>query len=134
MADDLQTEIHDMLNHHSQWGGHDFNVAQGLLWLGILASGFGSLAAGGVISLPRPLSAAIAAIPGLVLLLDKTFKHSARSSWHAMYGARLRILNRRLRDEQANPADVSSELGRLEIEMENLFPPLDPGLLRKREP
>jgi hypothetical protein len=133
MTDDLRTEIRNLLDEHAHWQGHDFNVAQGLLWLGIIASAIGSLAAGGVIPLHKAVTAVIAALPGVVLLIDKTFKHSARSAWHAVYGTRLRVLDRRLRDEQAEVKDVAVDLGKLETEMQNLFPPLDPGLLSKKE-
>ena len=85
MADDIQTEIQNMLDHHARWGGHDFNVAQALLWFGIIASVISSLSAGGVIPIPKIVATLIAALPGAVLLIDKTFKHSGRSAWHALY-------------------------------------------------
>ena len=133
MANDLESEIQGGLEEHGKWQSHDFVTAQVLLWCAIGATVFGGLIAGGVIELPyKWLSALIASIPGAVLMVDRTFKYAARSAWHAIYSVRLRDLNRQLRDQGVPRGEVAKSLGVLDLEMEKLFPPLDPGLLKER--
>lgn len=133
MAEDLEAEITEALAEHARWQSHDFVFAQVLLWLGITASAISALYAAGVVDMWKWLGAVIAAIPGVVIVVDKTFKYSARSSWHAMYGASLRALKRDLRDRGVTRAEVADRLNKLELEMEKLFPPLDSGMLGKSQ-
>jgi hypothetical protein len=129
---DIRTEIEADLKSHRHWQQHDFNFAQLILWIAIVASTFAAITAAGALPLPKWLAAIVAALPGAVLVIDRTFKHGARSSWHALYAARLRGLNHGLRDRGVSVAEASKQLDELEVEMQKLFPSLDPGLLREK--
>jgi hypothetical protein len=108
-----------------------------VLWAGILASVVASLHAAGALWHPdwltpawaKFLAAAIAGVPALAIMIDKTFKWSARSAWRALYELHLRALLRTMRDRQGSLSDVSQSLDALELEMHNTFPPLDASVL-----
>ena len=134
---DLRAEIQTKESEHRKWESSDFVRAQLTLWIGILTSIAASLNATGVI--PRPgcvsekaaalIAAVIAAIPAGVIVVDKTFKWSARSSWHRLYGIRLRMLLRSMDFGGVDAAMTSEKLGKVELEMHNTFPALDAGAL-----
>lgn len=138
-ASDLHTYIENSLIEHRRWESSDFVRAQCFLWLGILASIVASLNATGVI--PRPhwlaedsaklFSAIVAAIPAAVIVIDKTFKWSARSSWHALFGIRLRAVLRGMDHRGLDITKASEEVDRIELDMHNTFPALDGSALVK---
>lgn len=127
------SELKDKESHHSKWQDKDFSKAQKVLWIGILASVIAALHAAGALTRPdwldpswaKFLAAAVAGTPALAIMVDKTFKWGARSSWHALFAIRLRKLIRSVRDQEVSPVEVSKSLGDLEVEMHNAFPPLD---------
>jgi hypothetical protein len=125
----LQDELALSEKAHMRHQAWDFRKAQILLWLGILASVTASLTAAGAFDLEAWQSAVIAAIPAAAIIVDKTFKYAARSSWHALYAVKLRGLRRLLRDQKKEAEQVSEWLDALETEMHNLFPPLDGSAL-----
>ena len=131
----LLDEIEQDIDHHTKWEGRDFSSAQIFLWIGIVASVAASLHAAGAFAIDNKLCGAVlAAIPGVVLIIDKTFKFAARASWHALYRASLKSLFRKLRNESAPINTVSAERSKLEFEMEKMFPPLDSGSLTGKKP
>ncbi len=133
MADDLELEIEKDLKKHARWQSHDFIVAQALMWMGIITSAVSALQAAGVMAMPNWAGAVFATIPGIVIVVDKTFKYSARSSWHAIYCTSLRALRRDLRDRGVSKADTADRYNKLEVEMAKLFPPLDSSNLGKSQ-
>ena len=130
----LLQELEADIIHHEKWEGRDFGWAQVFVWIGIVTSIVASLHAAGAFTIDKIYGAVIAAIPGAVLVIDKTFKFAARASWHALYRASLKALFRRLRDESAPVGTVSAERSKLEVEMERMFPPLDSGALGSKKP
>lgn len=66
-----------------------------------------SVAAG---SFPKELNAALAALPGIILLVTTTFKFEARSGWwwDKYYG--LDALYRELKYEAASESDISKKM------------------------
>lgn len=126
----LISEIIQDIDHHKKWEGRDFSWAQIFVWIGIIASVAASLNATGVLPITDKLySAVLAVIPGAVLIVEKTFRFSARASWHALYRASLNGLYRKMRDEGISSGIVSVERSKLEFEMEKMFPTLDPNSL-----
>jgi hypothetical protein len=115
--------------HHKKWERRDFPLAQIFVWVGIVTSVAASLHAAGAFTLEKLSAAVLAAIPGAVLVVDRTFKFAARASWHAVYRASLKALYRKLRDEKATDASISPEKSKLKIEMEKMFPPVESSSL-----
>lgn len=125
MTQSLQDDLSAAVKEHARRQARDFAKAQGLLWLGILTSVTASLTAAKAFEMPASISAVIAAIPAAAIIIDKTFKYAARSSWHALYTVQIRVLQRELRDQNKSPEQVSEWLSALDLEMHNLFPPLE---------
>jgi hypothetical protein len=122
----LLKELETELDSHARWQGHDFVLAQTLLWIGIGASALSSLlVAMKLPNVPQWLAITLPALPGIALVVDKTFKYAARSAWHAIYGVRLKALLRELNYRAGTENDVSKLLDELQSEMQALFPPLD---------
>lgn len=124
-TNELRTELECEIRHHRKWEFREFLSAQVFLWIGIGASVASTLYASGVLDISRQLAAMIGAAPGVIIVIDKTFKFAARASWHAKYRASLNALLRRLRDEHTPASNVSQAFSKLEIDMEAVFPPLD---------
>jgi hypothetical protein len=127
VSNQLDAEIRKQIKKHERWRNFDFVCAHIQFWIAILASfAAGILAA---IDLPdkwgyKVLKIAVPAVPGFIILTEKTFNFVRRSSWHALYVVRLTALHRAMRDLGAPVADVSRSLCELEEEMENRWPQL----------
>ena len=124
-ANELRNELESLILHHRRWEFRDFLSAQVFVWIGIGASVASTLYASGVLDLGRQTAALVGAAPGVIIVVDKTFKFAARATWHAKYRASLNSLFRKLRDEHAPAPVVSQSFSKLEIDMEASFPPLD---------
>jgi hypothetical protein len=122
---ELRSELASQILHHRKWEFRDFLSAQVFVWIGIGASVASTLYASGVLDIGRQTAAMIGAAPGVIIVVDKTFKFAARASWHAKYRASLNGLFRKLRDEHLPASSVSQAFSKLEIDMEAIFPPLD---------
>ncbi|MBA5689161.1 hypothetical protein [Rugamonas apoptosis] len=126
---ELEDELKTLIAHHKKWEGRDFTWAQVFVWGGIIASGTSSIYGSGITEMGHFFAAVVGAIPGVLIVVDKTFKFSARASWHARYRAALNSLFRKLRDENSPVPPISQALSKLESEMERDFPPMDPEIL-----
>lgn len=122
---ELRIELESQILHHRKWEFREFLSAQVFVWMGIGASMASTLYASGVLDIGRQMAAMIGAAPGVIIVVDKTFKFAARASWHAKYRASLNSLFRKLRDEHLPASSVSQAFSKLEIDMEAIFPPLD---------
>jgi hypothetical protein len=74
--------------------------------------------------LPRAGLAVTTAVPGIVLLVNNTFKFNARAQWHFEKRRRLASLLR-LRQSGANattPAEVAEKWNRIDEEMDKAWP------------
>ena len=130
----LREELEKDIDHHWKWSGRDFAWAQIFIWLGIVASIAASLNAAKAFELCKLHGAILAAIPGAVLVVDRTFKFASRASWHSLYVAYLKALHRRIRDQGETEAIVSPDKSKLNIEMEKMFPPLDAAGIGAKKP
>ena len=124
-TNELRTELESEILHHRKWEFREFLSAQIFVWIGIGASVASTLYASGVLDITRHMAAMVGAAPGVIIVVDKTFKFAARASWHAKYRASLNGLFRKLRDENTPASSVSQAFSKLEVEMEAVFPPLD---------
>ena len=141
MEEDLLSELESQSKNHKMWYKYDFALAQTVLWLGIGASFLSSLATATKPILDKYwptegvtlVIAVLAAIPGLTILVDKTFKFATRSSWHGLFMIKIDSLVRGLRYSNRSIGDASADFSELEIQMHNLFPPLDSSSLLNPE-
>ncbi len=108
-----------------------FWVADGLLYASIVFSIAATLVVGND-WIERGYAAIIAAVPALVLSLERSFKLSARSDWHYKYFLRLLAISRRMRDEKMTAVDASRELTGLDMEMDQTFPQRDLTIASQR--
>ena len=131
LTTDLIGEIEQGIEHHARWYSRDFTLAQSILWIGILASAGSALIAAEVFDLEKWKGALIAAIPGVVIVVDKSFKFAARASWHSIFRTSLKGLRRDIRDNGMPHPEVAAKLSKLEEDMEKLFPSLDTGMMQK---
>jgi hypothetical protein len=119
-------------DERSRWKGHDFMWAQMLLWTAILSSFLASLHAAGAftdefeikgthVSL-KWLWALLAGLPALTLVIERTFRYTARHIWNATYEARFRSLQRDIQHRGKSEVSAVAELNELETEMTRTFP------------
>src|SRR5688572_3345509 len=108
MPQALESDLRKGVVYHLWWGRFDFLVSQLILWTGIVSSFLSALVAAGTVEFETKwLGPAIAALPGALILIDRSFKYGARSAWHSMYRVRLRGLILQLRDANAQRKEVA---------------------------
>src|SRR5262245_28627789 len=80
------------------------------LCIAVAASATATISVAADSSFPKELNAALAALPGIILLLTSTFKFEARSGWwwDKYYG--LDQLYRELKYEDASESDISKKM------------------------
>ncbi len=109
--------------HDNRWAARDFMTAQLFLWTAVISSfATAILAAGADPSMPKLLVPTLAAIPGAVIVIDKSFSFSRRASWHWEMAVKIDQLLNRAQFEGAKVEDISKDLGELRIAMEQKFP------------
>ncbi len=119
--DQLASKISRRLVQDDRWARLDFSLAQLFLWLAILAS-FVSAALAAADTIPKLWLALLAAIPGTVIVVDKSFSFAKRARWHWEMSSRLERLLLKLQFEGKSVAEVAAEYGDLRVEMEDKFP------------
>ena len=120
-AQELADKIATRRRSDVRWGGFNFCIAQAFLWIAILGS-FGAAIAAATNTVSPIIISVCAAIPGTVIVIDRSFSFARRSSWHHMMRARLDQLENSLRYEGASVESVSKALGDLFMEMEARYP------------
>jgi hypothetical protein len=118
---ELIKTISDRRQQDERWSKSYFFWSQVLLWFAILAS-FGSAIASATKSVPSILVAIFAAIPGTIIVVERSFSFSHRASWHRIMRARLLMLENSLRYEGASIESVSKAFGELFLEMHPKYP------------
>ena len=124
LRQDLGTEIDQQIHIAKTWASKNFLIAQTFTWLAVLAS-FGSAIAAATEKVNSILLAIFAAVPGTVILIDKSFSFARRASWYYMKRAKVQQLRNSLSFEGAQTADVSQKFSELTIKLEEEFPPMD---------
>jgi hypothetical protein len=82
----FKEELLNEIRKRKKYEDWDFKLAHFFLWLSIFAS-FSSaiIIAAGDINIPKILVAIIAGVPGLVVVIDKSFDFARRTAWDTMY-------------------------------------------------
>lgn len=109
--------------HDTRWAARDFMTAQIFLWTAVISSfATAILAAAADPALPKLLVPTLAAIPGAVIVIDKSFSFSRRAGWHWEMAAKVDQLLNRIQFENAKVEDISKDLSELRMAMEQKFP------------
>jgi len=118
----LLQKIKKRQSRDAAWGRWDFIIAQCFLWVAIAAS-FGTAIVLAVADKMPTLSTAIfAAVPGVVIVIERTFSFSRRSRWHRELFLRLDELVNDLEFRDASVEEVAKRLSTLRIKMQESFP------------
>lgn len=105
------------------WGRWDFIIAQCFLWIAIVASlGTALVIAFAQQPISKPITAIFAAIPGTVIVIDRTFSFAHRARWHRELYLRLDELANDLEFRDFPVRDVAERLSALRIKMQETFP------------
>lgn len=135
----LADELIDLEKHNLKWGRINFTLAEVFFWIAILASFATTLVAAADSSGERSLAlrittAALAAIPGLVILIDRRFSFGRRSEWFYLYRVQIRRLRLDLSYGKHSEEGVAEKLGLLELEMEKMWSQIVGGSSEDRIP
>ena len=124
MQESLLSELDKEIAKREKWSRSDFGLAQLVYCIGLTASALGVLAVAIGGTHPAVL-ACLAAIPGIVLMIDRTFQMQTRAKWNFTYRHRVVELRRRLLYEGAPCAEISRRFSQLDQSMEGIFPYTD---------
>ena len=82
----LKDELTKQIQKRTKYEGWDFKLAHFFIWLSIFASFSSSIMiAAGVEPIDKVWVAVIAGIPGLVVVVEKSFDFARRTAWDTMY-------------------------------------------------
>ena len=109
-AMELRKEIEQLLKQRKTYITMDFSLAHLFLWASILASFASSIIIASEANLNRLVIAIIAGVPGLIILIEKSFDFSKRAMWGAMYKIELEKLRYDLVFGKNDPYKISSRL------------------------
>lgn len=129
---EVKREIEQQIKKRKKYIGMDFSLAHFFLWVSILASFTSSILIAAGVNWDRIVVAIIAGIPGLVILIEKSFDFAKRASWGALYKVELEQLKYDLIFERVEPYDVSKRLVEIEAKYEIEFSKI--GFFAKKKP
>ena len=119
--EELLQEIQTEIKHRKKYQSMDFSLAHLFLWLSILASFGSTIIIAAAVNIDKIIIAAIAGIPGLVILIEKSFDFTKRAVWGGMYSIELEELKDELQFGAIEPYDASKKLRRIKKRKEMLF-------------
>lgn len=117
----LVQKISTRIRADEKWARIDFVFAQAFVWLAILASFFSAILAAGD-AVPKLVLAFLAAVPGTVIVVEKSFSFAQRARWHWEMMVGLDQLVNALEYENAPIEQVSKQLSEFRRKMETKFP------------
>jgi hypothetical protein len=106
---ELQKEIEKEIKRRRTYESWDFKLAHFFLWLSILASFGASIIVAADVAIDKIAVAIIAGIPGLIILIDKSFDFAKRAVWGAMYRIELEELKDELVFKKTEPYAASKK-------------------------
>jgi hypothetical protein len=118
LLDDLENRLH----YDSTWKLRNFVIAATFLWLGVGGSFGSSIAA--AFKAPAWIVAITAAIPGVVIIVDRTFSFAARGRWHDLLYTNIDALARALKYEDAAEKEISQKFSELLKASQESYPTL----------
>lgn len=118
--DDLRAHLAERASRTRKHARKNYFAAYALFLIAITSSAAATISVS--VGLAKELSAILAAMPGIMLLVNNTLKLEARSRWHWNKAHRLEQLLRELVHEGRDLKEVSRELTNVEKEMEGVWP------------
>ena len=115
----LLKEIEKEINQHKQSARIKGISTQVLFWISILASGLAGVNLATKWFAVEGVSV-LATIPGIVLIINNTFKYSAQARWHKLKEKTFLGLRNQLEFEGKSVAEVSAGFTDAEKELEEL--------------
>lgn len=123
--DDKRTALIEKITERQKrdalWGRWDFIFAQSFIWGAILASFISAIVAASGRASPL-LVAFLSAIPGTVIVIDRSFSFARRARWHRILYLRLDELINDLQFRGVAVDEIARNLSTLRIEMQETFP------------
>lgn len=124
--DDLIQALEHRIKGCAKRNRRNYFAAFALLVLSVLASAATAIAVA-IDELPKSLIAALAASPGIFILINSTFRFEERSRWYWRKRTRLEVLCRRHKFEAMSAADVSRCWNEIDEEMFHEWPGFGSG-------
>lgn len=119
---ELLDELTKKIKHRRKFEVMDFRLAHIFLWLSIIASFASSITiASGIPTGKNILFATIAGVPGLIILIDKTFDFKRRAIWGAMFRIALEDIKDDLVFRSGEPSMIVKHLRETERDFENKY-------------
>lgn len=126
--EDLVEALEHRIKGCAKRNRRNYYTAFGLLILAVLASA-GTAIAVAIDQMPKSLVAALAAAPGIFILINTTFRFEERSRWYWRKRTRLEVLLRRYNFESMPAAEVSRCWNEIDEEMFHEWPGFGSGPL-----
>ena len=102
----------------------NFSVAATLFFIAVVSSGVAAvLASLGEATVPRVVTAVVAALPALIISLNSTLRFDHRHRWHMEREVALKGLLSRLRWEGAPESEISSEYRAMDQRLKEQWQP-----------
>lgn len=124
---DLIERMEYRINSCAKRNRRNYYTAFGLLVLAVIASAATAIAVA-MDEMPKALVAALAATPGIFVLVNTTFRFEERSRWYWRKRTRLEVLCRRYRYEGMSEANVSQAWNKIDEDMFNEWPGFGSGV------
>jgi len=117
---DLQNEITNKIKRRRKFELMDYRLAHLFLWISILASFVSTISvASGKIGDLKIYFAVIAGIPGLVIVIDKTFDFKRSAVWGTMFRIELEELKDDFTFKKIDSYQVAKKLREIERKFES---------------
>lgn len=81
----FKNELNKLIATRAKYESWDFKIVHFLIWLSIFASFSSSIMVAANVNIEKALLAIIAGIPGLVVVVEKSFDFARRTAWDTMY-------------------------------------------------
>lgn len=117
----LLKEIDREIKIRKRYESMDFSLAHLFVWLSILASFSASIFIASKSEVDKFLLAIIAGIPGVIVVIDRSFDFAKRSAWGGMYRLELEELKDKILLTDIDPYEASKEFRQLKRKNSSSF-------------
>lgn len=124
--ENLLSELKGRISNDDKRARRLLGQAEALVWLAVISS-FGTAIAAAIDAFPSWLIAITAAIPGIVIVADRSLGFYRRARWHNEVATKLQALARALEYEGADHKDISKQFSSIMIDMEPKYPGINAG-------
>lgn len=121
--DELIELISNRKVQDEKWARDNFLYAHVVTWIAILSS-FGAAIASATDKVSPVIVAIFAAVPGTIIVIERSFAFARRASWHHLMRGNLQRLENELRYQGKPVSDVAAQYSDLFLRMEPQYPGL----------